>query len=79
MFAPRLLQMEQRTGSMKVHGRIAIVSQQAWIFNATVRENILFGASYNKERYQEVISACALKGDLEVLPNGDHTEIGMST
>ena len=31
-------------------GSIAYVSQQAWIMNATVRDNILFGEMYDEER-----------------------------
>ena len=42
----------------------------------TVKENILFGKPFDKKKYEEVISSCALLADLEVLPNGDETEIG---
>ena len=44
--------------------------------NATLRDNILFGKPYDKIRYENVINACALKTDLEILPGGDQTEIG---
>lgn len=50
--------------------------QQAWIQNATVKDNILFGSSYEERRFQEVIEACALAPDLELLPGGVLTEIG---
>ena len=52
------------------------MAQQAWIQNASVRENILFGKVYNAQRYNAVLEACALKSDLELLPAGDNTEIG---
>ena len=52
------------------------MSQQAWIQNATVRDNILFGSRYNKKRYERVIAACELKRDFEILEAGDQTEIG---
>ncbi|KAJ3393133.1 hypothetical protein HDU92_007964 [Lobulomyces angularis] len=55
---------------------VAYCSQTAWCLNSTVRENILFGRPYDKERYNTVIEACALIKDLETLPNGDLTEIG---
>ncbi|KAJ2388629.1 hypothetical protein GGI23_006015, partial [Coemansia sp. RSA 2559] len=55
---------------------IAYVSQEAWLRNATIRENILFGEEYNRERYEEVLRMCALKPDLRILPAGDMTEIG---
>ena len=57
-------------------GSVAYVPQQAWIQNATLRENILFGKEYNEHRYNSVIEACALKPDLEILPGGDQIEIG---
>ncbi len=52
------------------------MSQQAWIQNCTVQENILFGKPLDEKRYQNVIAACALKPDIELLPAGDQTEIG---
>ena len=48
-------------GKVSVHGRIAYVSQQPWLFPGTVRSNILFGKKYEEERYEKVIKACALK------------------
>ncbi|KAI9501300.1 P-loop containing nucleoside triphosphate hydrolase protein [Coemansia spiralis] len=55
---------------------IAYVAQKAWLRNATIRENILFGEPYDKDRYEEVLHACALKPDLRILKAGDMTEIG---
>ncbi|KAI9501197.1 P-loop containing nucleoside triphosphate hydrolase protein, partial [Coemansia spiralis] len=55
---------------------IAYVAQEAWLRNATIRENILFGEPYDKDRYEEVLRACALKPDLRILSAGDMTEIG---
>ncbi|XP_071507087.1 ATP-binding cassette sub-family C member 5-like [Diadema antillarum] len=69
-------QMEIMGGSCKVRGRIAYVAQEAWIFNATVQENILFGLPLDKERYESVLDACSLRQDMEILTNGDQTEIG---
>ncbi len=57
-------------------GKVAYVSQQAWIQNATVKDNILFGKKLNSELYDECLSGCALESDLEILPGGDMTEIG---
>ena len=55
---------------------MAYVPQQAWILNATVRDNILFGKTQNSILYDNVIDCCALGPDLEILPGGDLTEIG---
>ncbi|XP_057563502.1 ATP-binding cassette sub-family C member 4-like [Hippopotamus amphibius kiboko] len=63
-------------GLVTVHGRIAYVPQQPWVFSGTVRSNILFGKKYEKERYEKVIKACALEEDLQFWGDGDLTEIG---
>lgn len=57
-------------------GSVAYCPQQAWIQNATVRDNILFGLPYNESLYNQVVEACALWPDLLMLPDGDQTEIG---
>ncbi|KAL7878331.1 hypothetical protein AOLI_G00093050 [Acnodon oligacanthus] len=69
-------QMTLLEGSVAVNGDFAYVAQQAWILNATLRDNILFGKDYEEERYQTVLSACCLRPDLAILPNADLTEIG---
>lgn len=63
-------------GRVAVQGSIALVSQQAWIFNGTVRENILFGLPYDEQRYKSVVESCSLKSDFTMMPNADETEIG---
>ncbi|KAL8189884.1 UNVERIFIED_CONTAM: Multidrug resistance-associated protein 4 [Gekko kuhli] len=63
-------------GFVNARGRIAYVSQQPWVFSGTVRNNILFGKAYEKEKYEKVLRACALKKDLEMLPDGDLTVVG---
>lgn len=55
---------------------MAYVPQQAWIQNATLKNNILFGSPLDEARYQQVLEACALLPDLKLLPGGDLTEIG---
>ncbi|XP_037835575.1 multidrug resistance-associated protein 5 [Kryptolebias marmoratus] len=69
-------QMTVLEGTVAVRGRMAYVAQQAWILNATLRDNILFGQEYQEDRYQSVLSACCLRLDLNLLPNADLTEIG---
>ncbi|XP_015272616.1 PREDICTED: multidrug resistance-associated protein 4 [Gekko japonicus] len=63
-------------GCVAAQGKIAYVSQQPWVFSGTVRNNILFGKGYEKEKYEKVLRACALKKDLEMMPDGDLTVIG---
>ncbi|KAH9829684.1 uncharacterized protein C8Q71DRAFT_887948 [Rhodofomes roseus] len=57
-------------------GGIAYAAQESWVQNETIRDNILFGAPYNEERYQKVLEQCALKRDLELFAAGDETEVG---
>jgi ATP-binding cassette subfamily C (CFTR/MRP) protein 1 len=46
------------------------------MLNGSVRENILFGRGFRVGRYKRVIEACALQPDIDILPEGDATEIG---
>uniref|UniRef100_A0AAR2KHK9 ATP-binding cassette, sub-family C (CFTR/MRP), member 3 n=1 Tax=Pygocentrus nattereri TaxID=42514 RepID=A0AAR2KHK9_PYGNA len=69
-------EMEKLEGHISIRGSVAYVPQQAWIQNATLRDNILFGKPYVEQKYRCVLEACALTPDLEVLPGGDQTEIG---
>uniref|UniRef100_A0A673IM37 Canalicular multispecific organic anion transporter 2-like n=1 Tax=Sinocyclocheilus rhinocerous TaxID=307959 RepID=A0A673IM37_9TELE len=69
-------EMEKLEGQISIQGSVAYVPQQAWIQNATLRDNILFGRPYAEQKYRCVLEACALTPDLEVLPGGDQTEIG---
>ncbi|KAL4728877.1 Transporter of the ATP-binding cassette (ABC) [Fusarium chlamydosporum] len=55
---------------------IAYVAQSAWLVNANVRENILFSMPFDEQRYRDVIVACALERDLQILDNGDETLVG---
>ena len=66
----------QAGGTIAKCGEIAYVSQEAWIMNATLRDNVLMGRPYDEEKYLRVIFACQLLGDLEQLTASDMTEIG---
>ncbi|XP_011699220.1 PREDICTED: multidrug resistance-associated protein 1 isoform X8 [Wasmannia auropunctata] len=69
-------EMDKISGKVNTKGSIAYVSQQAWIQNATLQDNVLFGKALNKSVYNRVIEACALTPDFKMLPAGDQTEIG---
>ncbi|XP_067624098.1 multidrug resistance-associated protein 1 isoform X4 [Eurosta solidaginis] len=69
-------EMDKLSGRVNTVGSIAYVPQQAWIQNAPLRDNILFGLEYDRKRYNRVIDACALRSDIEMLSAGDQTEIG---
>lgn len=65
-----------REGSIKVNGIISYASQEPWLFAGSVRQNILFGSPYDKDRYRQVVKVCALRTDFEQLPYGDKTTVG---
>ena len=68
--------MRRTSGEVTMGATRAFCPQYAWIQNTTLRENILFGKDYNRQWYDEVINACALRADIDMLPHGDQTEIG---
>lgn len=55
---------------------IAYAPQQSFIRHGTLRDNILFGQPMWRERYQEALRQAALLPDLEILEDGDMTEVG---
>ncbi|PKI85788.1 hypothetical protein MVES_000539 [Malassezia vespertilionis] len=71
--ARSLVPHDPRTGLAET---VAYCSQSPWLLGTTVRQNILFGAKYDEERYQQVLDACALGPDLEILEYHDETEVG---
>ncbi|KAJ3266425.1 hypothetical protein HDU77_001036 [Chytriomyces hyalinus] len=64
------------SGEVRMNGTVAFVPQTPWIMNATLRDNIVFGADFDHEFYEATIEACGLSTDLAILPGGDMTEIG---
>ncbi|XP_030562712.1 probable multidrug resistance-associated protein lethal(2)03659 [Drosophila novamexicana] len=63
-------------GEALVHGKISYAAQEPWVFEGTIRDNIVFVEDYNERRYKKVIKACALERDMELLPRGDLTVVG---
>ena len=63
-------------GDVNIDGTIAYVPQQAWILNATLRQNIIYTNPLDEKKLDKVIKNCALVQDLEILPGGETTEIG---
>ncbi|KAJ3067662.1 hypothetical protein HDU99_003419, partial [Rhizoclosmatium hyalinum] len=69
-------EMRKVSGSVAISESVAYAAQSAWIQNATVKDNILFGTEYNKERYLQVLYDAALLPDLRILKDSDQTSIG---
>ena len=37
----------------------------------SLKNNILFGQDYNKEKYKEILKLCELNPDINILPDKD--------
>ncbi|XP_053174870.1 cystic fibrosis transmembrane conductance regulator [Scomber japonicus] len=62
-------------GKIRHSGRISFSPQTSWIVPGTIRDNILFGLTYDEYRYSSVIKACQLEEDFALLPEKDKTHL----
>uniref|UniRef100_A0A8C5EN82 Cystic fibrosis transmembrane conductance regulator n=1 Tax=Gouania willdenowi TaxID=441366 RepID=A0A8C5EN82_GOUWI len=60
-------------GKIRHSGRISFSPQTSWIMPGTIRDNILFGLTYDEYRYTSIIKACQLEEDFALLPEKDKT------
>jgi ABC-type multidrug transport system fused ATPase/permease subunit len=71
---------EGAAAGWKVRGKVALVEQSPWVQNTTIRDNVVFGASfgYDQERFREVVRRCGLLRDLQGLAGrgGEMMEVG---
>jgi ABC-type multidrug transport system fused ATPase/permease subunit len=63
--------MQRTSGSVLFRGSIAYCQQSAWIQNATLRDNILFGLPFDELKYKNTLKVCCLEHDIDLLPAGD--------
>jgi len=68
-----LKEIEPTSGALEVNGSLAYAAQSPCIFPGTIRDNIVFGKPFDIKWYNEVIGACALLQDFDLLPHGDKT------
>lgn len=69
-------ELEIHSGQLNVNGKISYSSQDPWLFEGTVQQNIIFTENYDKIKYNEIIRVCALERDLNLLPYGGNTIVG---
>ncbi|KAI5886386.1 P-loop containing nucleoside triphosphate hydrolase protein [Schizophyllum commune H4-8] len=55
---------------------VAYAAQESWVQSDTIKNNIVFGAPFDPDRYEQVLYQCALKRDLALFDAGDETEVG---
>lgn len=55
---------------------MAYATQDPWIMDGTVRENITIGRDYDAIWYKNVVGACGLDVDFTQLSNSDQTIVG---
>ncbi|KRT81036.1 ABC transporter ATP-binding protein [Oryctes borbonicus] len=75
LFLKSLLGDFEYEGDLKVNGTISYAAQEPWLFPGTIKQNILFGKPYIKDRYDKVLKVCALEKDIFSMPKGDETLI----
>ncbi|OCF31742.1 ATP-binding cassette transporter [Kwoniella heveanensis BCC8398] len=66
-------QVDPETG---LRNSVAYAAQTPWLQQKTIKDNILFGEEFDEKRYEMTLEACALNPDLDILEDGDQTEIG---
>lgn len=66
-------QVDKGTG---LRNSVAYAAQTPWLQQKSIKDNILFGEEFNEKRYEDTLDACALVPDLDILEDGDQTEIG---
>ena len=71
-----VLNKKQIEGNIQLSGKISFVSQNSWILNDTIEQNILFFKPMDRQKYNKILSICQLEQDLLIFPQGDQTVIG---
>ena len=58
------------------HGNIAFISQEAFLQNDTIKNNITFSKKFSQSKFDRILDSCQIIPDLEILPGREETEIG---
>ncbi|KAM7356664.1 uncharacterized protein ACRADG_002316 [Cochliomyia hominivorax] len=69
-------EVKLESGEIELNGKISYCSQEPWIFEGTIKDNIIFVEDYDERRYKQVLRVCALERDVQLLPKRDLTLVG---
>lgn len=69
-------ELELDSGLLEVHGALSYANQESFIFEGSIKSNILFTEEYDEKRYSEIVSVCGLTKDFEIFEFGDETLVG---
>lgn len=69
-------ELELDSGTIEFNGKLSYANQVPWLFEGSVKSNILFSEEYDEKRYSEVIKAAGLERDFELFEFGDKTIVG---
>ena len=71
-----LSELPMHTGKIEVTGKIGYASQDPWVFDGSIKQNILFGKNFDSDRYKETIKLCCMEYDLSSFKNGSDEVVG---
>lgn len=69
-------ELEIDSGLLEIHGSLSYANQESFIFEGSVKSNILFTEEFDKQRYDQVVSVCGLERDFEIFEHRDDTLVG---
>ncbi|CAD8204242.1 unnamed protein product [Paramecium octaurelia] len=60
-------------GNISYHGQISVASQEPWIINDSIKNNITYMDIFNEVKYKKVIECCCLQQDIDGFKYQDNT------
>ena len=68
--------LKVNSGEVELQGKFSYASQDPWIFDGTIRQNILFGKDFDSNRYNDTINLCCMDPDIASFKNGSDEFVG---
>ena len=64
------------SGKIFINGKLGYASQDSWVFDGTVKQNIVFGEHFDEKRYDDTITLCCMNHDIASFENGSEEMVG---